>query len=260
MRLKLILASTAIAVLLPAAASAQTSCERQRENRVAGTVAGAGIGAVLGSQLAGHGARTEGSVIGGVAGAIIGNQAAKPREDCVHAYGYFDNSGYWHANAIARRDAYGYYDRNGAWVEGMPNGYYDSRGVWVADNRGYWDASGRWVPPSVVGFYDANEQWVPVQYAAAPPPPVPPRVADDWAARRNVDDRANRIQERIISARDDGILDRHDAGRFLDTLGDIRAREARMPHPNGGLLPDDESRLQARLDDLSSDVRSHMRG
>ena len=66
-------ACIAAAALLPLAASAQTSCERQQQNRVAGTVAGAGVGAVVGSQVSGRGSRTEGSVIGGLAGAIIGN-------------------------------------------------------------------------------------------------------------------------------------------------------------------------------------------
>jgi hypothetical protein len=165
MRNHLLVAGIAAAALIPTFAFAQTSCEQQHENRVAGTVAGGVVGALLGSAIAGHGDKTTGAVIGGVGGAVIGNQIAKPNADCAHAYGYYDTNGNWHATAVERADAQGYYDRNGQWVEGAPNGYYDSRGQWIAAHTsasasGYYDTRGHWVPASSNGYYDTNGNWV----------------------------------------------------------------------------------------------------
>jgi len=163
---KLILvAGLAAAALIPSFASAQQSCERQRDNQVVGTVAGAGIGALLGSAIAPRGDRTAGAVIGGVGGAVVGNQVTRPYADCSHAYGYYDRNSQWHANAIQRADARGYYDRNGAWVDGAPNGYYDTSGRWVTSRAdpsadGYYDGQGRWIPASANGYYDDGGQWI----------------------------------------------------------------------------------------------------
>src|SRR3954470_19336398 len=104
MRNHLFAVGVAAAVLIPSFAVAQTSCEQQHNNRVAGTVAGGAIGALIGSAVAGHGDKTTGAVIGGVGGAVIGNQAAKGDADCAHAYGYYDTQGAWHANAVERAD------------------------------------------------------------------------------------------------------------------------------------------------------------
>jgi hypothetical protein len=111
------------AALIPSAALAQQTCQERQSSRVAGTVVGAGVGALAGSAIAGRGDRSEGAVIGGLAGAIVGNQVSKDsrsRADCARAYGYYDNNGMWHANAVAQREASGYFDRNGDWVEGAP--------------------------------------------------------------------------------------------------------------------------------------------
>jgi hypothetical protein len=168
MRIHHLFAAICAAAIIPSAAFSQQTCQERQANRVAGTVVGAGVGALAGSAVAGRGDRTEGAVIGGVLGAIVGNQVAKAsgsNADCSRAYGYYDNSGVWHANAVARNDALGYFDRNGNWVEGAPLGYYDAQGGWVqavndSSAAGYYDSSGYWVPASASGYYDTNGRWV----------------------------------------------------------------------------------------------------
>jgi hypothetical protein len=159
----LLAAGIAAAALLPSLALAQTSCEQQHNNRVAATVAGAGIGALAGGAVAGHDDRTTGAIIGAIAGGVIGNQVAKPKADCAHAYGYYDGNGAWHANAVEAAHAAGYFDRDGAWVEGPPNGYYDSQNRWVAAGAsagGYRDREGHWAPASASGYYTPDGRWV----------------------------------------------------------------------------------------------------
>jgi hypothetical protein len=155
-------AGLAVAALFPSIASAQTSCEQQHDNRVAGTVIGGVAGALLGNAVSRGGGRVGGTIIGGVAGAAIGNQVTKPSADCAHAYGYYDHDGRWHANAVAANDARGYWDRDGQWVQGQPAGYYANDGRWVSAQNadGYYDQGGRWVPSAVNGYYDPNGQWV----------------------------------------------------------------------------------------------------
>jgi len=165
MRLHLLAAGVAIAALIPSFALAQQSCEQRRSQQAVGTIAGAGIGAVLGSAVAGHGDRTAGAIIGGLGGGLVGNQLSKPGADCAHAYGYYDNSGAWHASNVSKSYARGYYDREGNWVEGAPNGHYNSDGRWVrtadtAAAAGYYDARGRWIPASASGYYAADGRWV----------------------------------------------------------------------------------------------------
>jgi hypothetical protein len=170
MRIQTLVAGVCAAALIPTAAFAQQTCEQRQNNRIAGTVVGAGLGAIAGSAVAGRGDRNEGAVIGGIAGALVGNQIAKGQPDCARAYGYYDNNGAWHANAVARNNAQGYFDRNGAWVEGAPRGYYDRDARWVqadadASTAGYYDAKGLWVPASASGYYTQDGRWV---AAAAP--------------------------------------------------------------------------------------------
>jgi len=165
MRLHQLAAGVAVAALIPTFALAQQTCEQRQSNRVAGTVAGAGIGALLGSVIAGHGDRTTGAVVGGVGGAVVGNQLSRSRADCAHAYGYYDNSGAWHASSVGRNNASGYFDREGDWVDGAPNGHYDREGRWIRTSTdvasaGYYDNGGRWVPASASGYYTADGRWV----------------------------------------------------------------------------------------------------
>jgi hypothetical protein len=170
MRIQTLVAGVCAAALIPTAAFAQQTCEQRQNSRVAGTVVGAGIGALAGGAVAGRDDRTQGAVIGGIAGALLGNQLTKGQADCARAYGYYDNNGAWHANAVARNNAAGYFDRNGAWVEGAPRGHYDAQGRWVqastdAQAAGYYDARGLWVPASASGYYTNDGRWV---AAAAP--------------------------------------------------------------------------------------------
>ncbi len=165
MRPHLLAAGVAVAALIPSFALAQSNCEQRRSQQTAGTIAGAGIGAVLGSIVAGRGDRTTGAVIGGLGGGILGNQLSKPGVGCAYAYGYYDNSGAWHASNVSKQNARGYYDREGAWVEGAPDGHYNNDGRWVRTVEtpaaaGYYDARGRWVPVSATGYYADNGRWV----------------------------------------------------------------------------------------------------
>ena len=165
MRIHQLVAGVAVAAMIPTLAMAQQSCEQRSANRAVGTLAGAGLGALLGSAIAGHGDRTAGAVVGGIGGAVVGNQIAKPRGDCTHAYGYYDNAGAWHASTVSRTSAQGYYDREGGWVDGAPDGHYDRDGRWVRTSTessaaGYYDNGGRWVPASANGYYSADGRWV----------------------------------------------------------------------------------------------------
>ncbi len=165
MRKLLLVAGFAVAALVPSLASAQQTCEQQRDRQALGTVAGAGIGALIGSAVAPRGDRGAGAMIGGVGGAVVGNQVTRSDADCAHAYGYYDQHSQWHANAVDRVDARGYYDRDGVWVDGAPNGYYDAGGRWILAQTapsasGYYDSHGRWIPASAGGYYDDTGQWI----------------------------------------------------------------------------------------------------
>lgn len=166
MRKHLLAAGVAVAALLPTIAFAQQTCEERKANqRTTATVIGGVAGALLGNAVSSHGGKTGGTIIGAVAGAAVGNQVGRSHEDCSNAYGYYDNNGRWHTNAVQTSNASGYYDRDGRWVEGAPSGYYDSNGRWVradtsGDASGYRDSNGRWIPVSADGYYDTDGQWV----------------------------------------------------------------------------------------------------
>lgn len=165
MRIHILAAGVAVAALIPSFALAQQTCEQRRSQQTVGTIAGAGIGALLGSAVAGRGDRTAGALVGGLGGGVIGSQLSKPDADCAHAYGYYDNSGAWHASDVRRQDARGYYDREGQWIEGAPDGHYASDGRWIRTAEspaaaGYYDTRGRWVPASANGYYSADGRWV----------------------------------------------------------------------------------------------------
>ena len=88
MRNKLwIVGLTAVALVVPQLASADTCEERAHHRRVVGTVAGAAGGALIGGML-GHGAAAP--LLGAAGGAVVGNQVARTK--CYHHY----NSAYYH--------------------------------------------------------------------------------------------------------------------------------------------------------------------
>ena len=220
MRKNLLLAGFAVAALIPSLAMAQETCEQRSATRAAGTAVGAVAGALLGSAVAGRHDRGTGAVVGGVGGAVVGNQLSRGSRDCAHAYGYYDDNGRWHANSVDRSAAVGYYDRTGAWVDGQPNGYYDSRGAWVANG----------------GVYGRNASY------------------DSRANTWDIDTQINRIADRIQRGRADGSLSPGESRRAERTLSDIR-REEQYRGRDGRLDPRERATLQARLDDLSAQVR-----
>ncbi len=287
MRKNILVAGVAAALLIPTLALAQETCEQRSANRTAGTIVGAGVGALLGSAVAGSGHKGDGAIVGGVGGAIIGNQAARGSSECVHAYGYYDNNGSWHSNAVARTEARGYYDRNGNWIDGAPPsgrwdndgrwvvassapdyarrdayGYYDRNGDWHsnavarAEARGYYDRNGAWIegsPPS--GRWDNDGRWVVI----APSAPVYGAPANYVAGRRDTVTREAYLEDRIHQARMDGSLSRYEARNATRTLDSIRRQEAQMRHYNGRLNDRDEAYIQAKLDVLSRQVRADRR-
>ncbi|MBD3761600.1 glycine zipper 2TM domain-containing protein [Sphingomonadaceae bacterium G21617-S1] len=166
MKTYILAAGIAAAALVSTQANAATVCKQDNTGRTVATIAGAGIGAILGRVIDGGRHKEVGTIGGAIAGGIAGNQLAKDdRPRCDVAYGYYDESGRWHANRIDANTARGYYDRNNNWVEGAPNGYYDNNNRWVAFNgdaqyAGYRDRDGRYVPVGVSGYYAADGQWV----------------------------------------------------------------------------------------------------
>jgi len=269
MRIQLLVVGVCAAALIPAAALAQQTCEQRQSNRVAGTLLGAGVGAAAGSAVAGRGDRGEGAVIGGIAGALIGNQVARGRPDCARAYGFYDNQGAWHANAVSRSEASGYFDRNGDWVDGAPRGYYASDGRWmqastdveasgyyanglwvpasatgyyaqdgrwVAAASGYYDRSGRWIAGAASGRYDANGRWMPGQ-------PSGRRAANGaWIADPQPGYYAN------------GRWVRGEAVGYYDARGGWVSTDARRPRADypAGQYPDGRGRLS--IDDRQAQL------
>jgi uncharacterized protein YcfJ len=159
------IAAGVAALAMGQAAQAETVCKQDNTGRTVATIAGAGIGAILGRVIDGGRHKEVGTIVGGVAGGVAGNQLAKGGDKCQVSYGYYDESGRWHANRISDREAQGYYDRDNRWVTGAPNGYYDRNNRWVAFDgdgqyAGYRDRDGRYVPVGVSGYYAADGEWV----------------------------------------------------------------------------------------------------
>jgi len=230
MRKHLLAAGIAALTLIPTFAAAQQTCEERRNNRVAGTVVGGVLGALAGSAVAGRGDRNEGAVIGGVGGAVIGNQLSKGSADCQHAYGYYDNSGQWHANRVSREYAQGYYDRNGNWVNGAPEGRWDNDGRYVASSAGYYGSE---------ASYQTRSNWRDA--------PQDLRSREAW------------LEQRIQRGRNDGTLSRWEARNAMRTLDEIRRDERDMWRNDGRLSGREANSLMARLDDLNAKVRSDRR-
>ena len=229
MRKTLIAAGVAAAALIPSLASAQATCEERRANRVAGTIVGGALGAIAGSAIAGRGDRNEGAVIGGVGGAVLGNQLSKGGAgDCRRAYGFYDNNGVWHSNAVDRSYARGYYDRTGAWIEGPPP-------------AGGWDRSGRWA-------MSANTYGAPASYTY--------RYRSEWRdAPEDIRARTEWLERRIVRSRNNGAISRREAERAMLTLQDIRRDERRSWRDDGRLDGREADMLMARLDDLNAQIR-----
>jgi hypothetical protein len=210
MRRKILLAGLALAIVAPAAASAQETCEQRAHNRVAGTAVGAVAGALVGSAVGGRHDGTSGAVVGGLAGAVIGNQVAKGPADCRHAYGWYDNGGRWHANNVDSNAAWGYYDRRGEWVAGQPADY-------------------RPAPRRPGPAWDDDRDWG--------------RGGDPELSRWE-----DRLRAEIREGVRDGRIERDEARGLMGQLRDIRRDEAREADMHGDHLPREaRERLRDRL-------------
>lgn len=267
---RFILAAGLAAATITTAANAQETCEQRRDNRTVGTVAGAGIGAVLGGAIGGN---ALGAVLGAVGGGVAGNQLTRGPEDCVHAYGFYDNGGRWHPNRVDAGAATGFYDRDGRWVAGAPAGYYDRDGRWVSSDasRGYRDRNGYWIPAGAPGYY-ADGAYVNAQAVVGPPPGYgnDPRAYDNGprgygndprggppADPRDYRARIARIAERIDRAASDGTLRPDQARRARRDLDLVNRQASSMRHFDGGYLaPRDQQVVNARLDEINGRLRA----
>jgi hypothetical protein len=226
MRRKMLMASFALAVVLPVAAHAQETCEQRSQNRTAGTVVGGLLGALVGSSVAGHGHKGDGAVVGAVAGAVVGNQVAKGPKDCQHAYGWYDNANRWHANNVDPNSAWGYYDRRGVWIEGRPADYRPVEYRAPDRDRG---------PPD-------RQDWDHAEFLDGP----------GYAEFRDLE---AHIRGDIHDGFREGSIRRDDAQDLMGRLRDIRADEVRYYHDDGDRLRhDDRMRLRMRLRDLDRRV------
>lgn len=279
MRIQALAVGVCAAALIPTFALAQQTCEQRQNNRVAGTVVGAGIGAIAGSAVAGRGDRDEGAVIGGIAGALIGNHLAKGQLDCARAYGFYDNNGAWHANAVARDNAAGYFDRGGNWIEGAPRGHYDRSGRWIAEpstgrynSDGVWmsgEASGRrnvdgvwvsdpqpghyengrWIRGEATGYYDGRGRWFSTDAR---------QQGYDQAtsqSSRNIDARQAWLDQRIRRGMENRRLSRSEGYGALRMLAAIEREERSLRTRGGNLDPRGQAIITARLDRLSETIR-----
>jgi len=184
------------------------------------------------------------------------------------AGGYFDDGGQWVASVS------GYYDDGGRWVAGQTTGAYDARGHWVTGaSRGHTDANGAWIADPQTGYYDANHLWRvgPAQgyydargvWIGSAATTVGYDLTSSFEGapeRRDVDTREAWLEQRIRSSGQNGSLSQYDAATDLGALDSIRRQETRMRDASGQLSQQDESRLQTRLDDLSSTLRASLKG
>lgn len=241
MRGKLLMASFALAVILPSAASAQETCEARASNRAAGTAIGAVAGALLGAGVAGHHEKGTGAVIGGLAGALVGNQLAKGPPDCRHAYGWYDNDGRWHASAVPPGEAYGYYDRHGAWVEGRPADYRPAPPP-PPPQRADWDERGYGAPPPPPPRTDWDDHGYDEQWR-------------DWPGYPEFRGQEAHIRDLIRESVREDMIAPEDAHDLMVELREIRAQEYREFQEHGWRLPyDDGARIHERLVQLDHRV------
>ncbi len=72
---------------------------------------------------------------------------------------------------------------------------------------------------------------------------------------RDLYEREARLEQRIQFAAGNGSLQSADAQRDMHTLSSIRRSQRELRGSDGRLSPDDEARMQARVDRLSDDLR-----
>ena len=208
---KLLLIAGLAAVAIPSLASAQTTCHEEKNNS---RVVGTVVGAGIGALLGSAIAGRHNSTGPAIGGAVVGGVAGNAiGGSSVHCDRY-DN---------------GYYDRDGRWHEA--SGYYDRGGRWVTTypGTGYYDSSGRWNSARSAESYGSD-----VTYTGG-----------------DLNDRENRLQQRISNAEYDGSLSRYDADRLNRQLSGIRGRQERLQGDHDGLTDSDVADLSSRLDGLN---------
>jgi hypothetical protein len=257
-------AGIAVAALLPTVVLAQQTCDQRSENRVVGTLAGAGVGALLGGAIAGHDDRTAGVVIGGVGGAVAGNQIAG-RGDCTRTAGYRDDNNRWHAADVRPasghydsdgrwdpRPSIGRYDANGRWLQGQAAGHRDSTGAWVADAQPGYYRDGRWQRGQAYGYYDSRGGWVGTATASY----GHGSGLSDWnGAGEGFDARRSWLEAGIHRGMQSGSLAQQDGWHALRQLQALTREEHGLRHFSGRLGREDAQRMQAKLDEVASNLR-----
>jgi uncharacterized protein YcfJ len=181
--------------------------------------------------------RTTGTVLGAIGGALVGNAVSSGGGKTGGTIiGGVAGAAIGSNLAKGPRDcqhAYGYYDNDNRWHDNgvdrsVAYGYYDRSGVWV-DGQ-----------PNVSG-YTADAAYT------------------SHVNTLDVDNRIDRIADRIASARRDGSLSRREARSAENTLNDIR-REEQSRRQDGRLSDRDLASLQARLDRLSAQIHYDKQG
>jgi hypothetical protein len=149
-------------------------------------------------------------------------------------------------------------DRNGRWLAGQPSGRRDANGVWIADAQpGYYD-NGRWRAGEVRGYYDTQGRWISMNGADDRRYGDARQTRPDWVgAPRDIRGRVDWLDRRIQRAQSNGTLARGEAERALDALGEIRRDE--LNQRRGRMTSRDVVRIQAKLDDLNSQIRWNRR-
>jgi hypothetical protein len=176
--------------------------------------------------------RTTGTVLGAIGGALLGNAVSSHGGKTGGTIiGGVAGAAVGSNLAKGPRDcvhAYGYYDNDGRWHDNHADravayGYYDRQGEWIDG-----------APPGV-GGYSSDAAYT------------------SHVNTMGVDQRINRIQDRIDHGRSDGSLSRREANDAERTLSDIRRQESDL-RGDGRLSDHDTTLLQARLDRLSDQV------
>lgn len=177
--------------------------------------------------------RTTGTVLGAIGGALAGNAlASHGGKTGGTIIGGVAGAAIGSNLAKGPHDcvhAYGYYDGNGAWHDNHADravayGYYDRRGEWIDG------------PPPGISTYAADASYT------------------SRANTMTIDDRVDRIRDRVNRDRADGRLSRREARMAMNTLDDIK-REEYDRRRDGRLSDRDEAALQARLDALRERIR-----
>jgi len=176
--------------------------------------------------------RAAGTVLGAIGGALLGNAVASHGGKTGGTIiGGVAGAAVGSNLAKGPRDcvhAYGYYDNDGRWHDNHADravayGYYDREGVWV-------DGA-----PVGVDGYAADTAYT------------------SRANTMTIDERVDRMRNRISDDRADNRLSKRDTRMALNTLNDIKREEADRRR-DGRLSDRDEAALQARLDTLRDQI------